>query len=181
MNLYKTYLLISLFTFFSFFTGYAQYQNLGTATKVEASRPNPWFVGGMLGGSFSNNGGSFEISPLVGYKVTEDFHVGTRLTYIYSKYYGKSYNDYGGSLFARHRFFDFLFAHVEYEVLSVEYVNVNFEDERRTINSLFVGGGLFQSMGGRGFATIAILYNVLETEYSPYSNPVIRIGFGVGF
>ncbi|MFK5856808.1 MAG: hypothetical protein QM503_11800 [Bacteroidota bacterium] len=174
------YMLVILFTIFTFTNGYSQYQNLGTANKVKV-RENPWFAGGMIGGSFSNNGGSFEISPLVGYKVTEDFHVGSRITYIYSKYYGKSYNDFGGSLFARHRFLDFLFGHVEYEVLSVQYVNVNFEDERRTINSLFIGGGLFQSMGGRGFATIAILYNVLESEYSPYTNPVIRIGFGVGF
>jgi len=154
---------------------YAQYENLGKVEKVKI-KENPWFVGGMLGGSFSNSGGSFEISPLVGYKVTENFHVGSRLTYIYSKYYGKSYNDFGGSLFARQRFLNFLFAHVEYEILSVDG-----NDERHTINSLFVGGGLFQSMGGRGFATIAMLYNVIDSPYSPYSNPIIRIGFGVGF
>lgn len=175
----KMHMPIILFMLFISTTGFAQYQNLGTVSRAEP-KVNPWFVGGMLGGSFSDNGGSFEVSPLVGYKVTPDFHVGTRLTYIYSKYYGKSFNDYGASLFARHRFLNFLFAHVEYEVLSVEYINLNYENERRTINSLFVGGGLFQSMGGRGFATIAILYNLLETQYSPYSNPVIRIGFGVG-
>ncbi len=176
----KVYALLVLFTLFSVMETYAQYENLGKVEKVKI-KENPWFVGGMLGGSFSNNGGSFEISPIVGYKVTENFHVGSRLTYIYSKYNGKSYNDYGGSLFGRYRFLNFLFGHVEYEVLSVQYVNVNNEDDRRTISSLFVGGGLFQSVGGRGFATIAILYNLLETEYSPYSNPVIRIGFGVGF
>ncbi len=74
-----------------------------------------------------------------------------------------------------------LFAHVEYEVLSIEYAHDPTTDMRKTINSLFVGGGLYQQMGSRGFATIAVLYNLLETEYSPYSNPVIRIGFGVGF
>ncbi len=172
------------FMFFSS-TAYSQYQNLGNVQRSE-TRPNPWFVGGMIGGSFSNTGGSFEISPLVGYKVTDDFHVGSRLTYIYSSYdYGgyigkKSFNDYGGSLFARHKFLNMLFAHVEYEVLSVEYFVDQSQTSRRTINNLFVGGGLFQQMGGRGFATVAILYNVLESEYSPYSNPVIRIGFGVG-
>jgi len=172
-------LLLIFFTFVTTNEGYSQYQNLGTAQSAEI-KPNPWFVGGMIGGSFSSYGGSFEVSPLVGYKVTSDFHVGSRLTYIYSKYSGKSYNDYGGSLFARYRFLKMLFAHVEYEVLSVEYVNYNYDTERRTINSLFIGGGLYQQMGGRGFATIAVLYNLLETEYSPYSNPVIRIGFGVG-
>ena len=120
----KTIVLVISFTFLCVADGYAQYQNLGKVNRVEI-KENPWFVGGMIGGSFSNNGGSFEISPLVGYKVTENFHVGSRLTYIYSKYYGKSYNDYGGSLFARYRFLDFLFGHVEYEVLSVQYLNPN--------------------------------------------------------
>lgn len=167
----------------------AQYRNMGDATPSTSYKPNPWFVGGMIGGSFSNYGGNFEISPLVGYKVTQDFHVGSRLTYIYSNYdYGgyigrQTYHDYGGSLFARYRFLKMLFGHVEYEVLNIQYpVNdgVSFTVQNRVINSLFIGGGLYQQMGGRGFATIAILYNVLETEYSPYSNPVIRIGFGVG-
>ena len=173
-------------------TGYSQYQNLGNATRSESqsrNKPNPWFVGGMLGGSFSSGGGSFEVSPLVGYKITEDFHVGSRLTYIYSSYnYGapigkQKFHDYGGSLFARHRFLKMLFAHVEYEVLRIQYpvyYGTELHIENHVINSLFVGGGLIQQMGGRGFATIAILYNILETEYSPYSNPVIRIGFGIG-
>ena len=166
--------------------GFSQYQNLGDATPSQP-KPNPWFAGGMIGGSFSNNGGSFEISPLVGYKITQDFHVGSRITYIYSSYnYGgtigkKSFNDYGGSLFGRYRFLKMLFAQAEYELLSVEYFVDPTTTSRRSINSLFLGGGLYQQMGGRGFATIAILYNVLETEFSPYSNPVIRIGFGVGF
>lgn len=41
----------------------AQYRNMGDATP-SSTKPNPWFVGGMIGGSFSNYGGSFEISPL---------------------------------------------------------------------------------------------------------------------
>jgi hypothetical protein len=36
-------------------------------------------------------------------------------------------------------------------------------------------------MGGQGFASFAILWNVLENDFSPYTNPIIRIGFGVGF
>ncbi|NQU35317.1 MAG: hypothetical protein HQ521_18985 [Bacteroidetes bacterium] len=167
-------------------TGYSQYQNLGNATRSESqsrNKPNPWFVGGMLGGSFSSGGGSFEVSPLVGYKITEDFHVGSRITYIYSSYDypaigRKRFSNYGASLFARHRFLNMLFAHVEYEMLNIYWP---YEDSRGLVSSLFVGGGLYQQMGGRGFATIAILYNVLETDRTPYiSNPIIRVGFGVG-
>lgn len=181
-------LFLSNLFMFILLSGFSQYQNLGNATP-STDKVDRWFVGGMLGGSFSNYGGSFEISPLVGYKVTPDFHVGSRLTYIFSKYdYGgyigkQSFHDYGASLFGRYRFFKMLFGHVEYEVLNIQYpadFGTGFHVENRVINSLFVGGGLFQQMGGRGFATIAILYNLLETEYSPYSNPVLRIGFGFG-
>jgi hypothetical protein len=34
---------------------------------------------------------------------------------------------------------------------------------------------------GRAFASFAILFNVLDNVNSPYVNPIIRIGFGVGF
>lgn len=182
----KSLLITSIIILFFSSIGYSQYENLGNQSR-KAPKPNPWFFGGMLGGSWSSYGGSLEVAPVVGYKVTEDFHVGSRITYIYSSYdypgYGrKSFNDYGASLFARHRFLKMLFAHVEYEVLSVEYFTDpnSSATARRTINNLFVGGGLFQSMGGRGFATIAILWNVLDSQYSPYSNPIIRVGFGVG-
>jgi hypothetical protein len=72
-------------------------------------------------------------------------------------------------------------AEVEYETLNMEYINYSYEEVRRWVPSLFIGGGYIQSVGGRGFASFAILWDVLEDEYSPYTNPLIRIGFGVGF
>ncbi len=168
----------------------AQYMNLEPAKKVEM-KPQRWFVGGMLGGSLSSYGGSFEIAPIVGYKLTPAWQVGTRITYIYSSYrnpYGNEryhLNDYGASIFTRYQFYKFLFGQVEYEALSLElpgYAVLPGENTRQLLNSLFVGGGISQPMGGRGFATIAVLFNVLETPESSYvySNPIIRIGFGVG-
>lgn len=185
---YRVLLKIGILVLFvlSLSTLKAQYQNLGDATPSKSNKPNPWFVGGMIGGSFSNYGGSFEVSPLVGYRVTEDFHVGSRLTYIYTNIdYGgtigkRSFHDYGGSIFARYRFIPMLFGHAEYEILNVQYPRADGSVENILVNSLFLGGGLYQQMGGRGFATIAILFNVLESQYSPYSNPIIRVGFGVG-
>ncbi|MDP2721201.1 MAG: hypothetical protein Q8O72_00475 [Bacteroidales bacterium] len=166
----------------------AQYMNLGgQATKVKTNE-HRWFVGGMLGGSFSSYGGSFEIAPIVGYKVTPEFAVGTRLTYIYSSYKSQysstryNLNDYGASLFARYQFYKYFFGQAEYEALSLEMPPRPLEPSRILLNSLFVGGGIIQPLGGRGFATVAILFNLLENEYSNYvySNPIIRVGFGVG-
>lgn len=188
--LLKSFLLTLIFIV-SGFNLSAQYQNLGDVTKApqQFKEPSPWFVGGMIGGGFSASGGSFDVSPIIGYKLSPKMQVGTRLTYIYSSYdYGspigrQSYNDYGGSLFGRYRFIEQAFVHVEYEILRVQYPSIygtGFEITNHTVNSLFVGGGMIQSIGGRGFTTISVLFNVLESDYSPYSNPIIRVGFGVG-
>ncbi len=169
----------------------AQYQNLGDVNRAPAKTkgPSPWFLGGMIGGGFSSYGGTFTISPLVGYQVSEKFQVGSRLTYIYSNYdYGtpigrQSFNDYGASILGRYDLFRGVFGQVEYEILNVQYPSyygTSMEVTNHTVSSLFLGGGFMQSVGGRGFTTIAVLFNVLESEYSPYSNPLIRIGFGVG-
>lgn len=177
----------------------AQYQNTsgqkreGDVQKKELKKKKkkkdyfPWFVGGMFGAGFSSYSAYVQLSPLIGYKVTPAFHVGTRLTYIYNSYevtpsQRDSYNDFGGSLFARYIFFKGLFAQAEYEALNYEYYDQIAQDHAREwLSSLFIGAGYFMNMGGRGFASFAILFNVLEDEYSPYTNPIIRIGFGVGF
>lgn len=171
---------------------FAQYQNTSgqkaeNTQKQGRSGSSPWFVGGMIGGGFSTYSSYLELSPIVGYHVTPAFDVGTRITYIYRgyRYYsgGPKYNShiYGASLFGRYRFLKFLMAHLEYAGLSNQWYDRDGNSTRQWINSLYVGGGLYQSVGGRGFATITILYDVFEDPYSPYSNPLIRIGFGVGF
>jgi len=49
------------------------------------------------------------------------------------------------------------------------------------VPGLLIGGGLKQSLGGKAFADLLILYNLNQTKDTPYSNPIIRIGVGVGF
>jgi len=168
-------------------TVFAQYENTsGQNNKEKKTHKTPslnkWFAGGMIGGGFSTYNSYLEIAPIIGYHVTPAFDVGTRLTYIFQSYTDNqgqkhNYHNYGGSLFGRYRFLKFLMAHVEYSGLSVMW----YDNERHWVNSLYVGGGLYQSIGGAGFATITILYDVFEDPYSPYNNPLIRIGFGVGF
>lgn len=171
---------------------FAQYENTSGENSQEKKsqkigKQNKWFAGGMLGGGFSGNNSYLEISPIVGYQITPVFDVGTRATYIYRAYRyfqgGPKYNShiYGASVFGRYRFLKYLIAHLEYAGLSNHWYDYYGNSNRRWINSLFVGGGLYQKMGERGFATITILYDVFEDPYSPYNNPLIRIGFGVGF
>jgi len=190
-TLTKTGIKIFLTLIFSFFllTSYAQYENTsgqkkeGTVKKRPApQKPRRWFAGGIIGAGFSSYSSYVEVSPLVGYKITPAFLVGTRITYIWNSYempngQRESLNHYGISLFAQYIIFKGLFAHVEYEALSFDY----FEYDREWINSLFIGGGYMQDIGGRGFASFALLFNVLDSPDSPYVNPIFRIGFGVGF
>ena len=173
---------------------YAQYENTSGGKQQEKKsqekrqplkKPPRWFAGGMLGAGFSSYSSYVEVAPIVGYKVTRDFHVGTRITYIYNSYLIQTgpqtdkrvnLHHYGGSLFARYVFLRFLMAHAEYEMLSYDYY-----EDREWINSLFLGGGYYQNIGGRSFASFLILFNVLDSPNSPYANPIFRIGFGIGF
>ncbi|MCX6248306.1 MAG: hypothetical protein NTW10_11285 [Bacteroidetes bacterium] len=109
-------------------------------------------------------------------------------------------NIWGGRIFARYylrslfdNFLGDFFVHAEYEYLY--YTMPYRQDPRGTIfdpynypysrgkstweiNSLFLGGGYEQSLGSKAYMDILILYNFNETYYSPYSNPLFRIGFG---
>jgi hypothetical protein len=110
---------------------------------------------------------------------------------------------YGGRIFLRYYLRSLLdnalgnlFVHTEYEYLysvrpytQVPYGQGNITDGRYyytrgneaiEVNSIFIGGGYSQPVGGRAFLDILILYNLNESYYSPYSNPLFRIGFGVG-
>jgi hypothetical protein len=141
------------------------------------------YVGGNIGGGWSNYGGYFELSPTLSFRVTKDLHMGLRFTYIYSnnktpdghKY---NYNDYGASILARYHFFKFIFIQGEFQEL-----NFDKGDSREWIPALFLGGGLYQNIGN-AYMHIGILWNVLDNsnaDYnSPYVNPMMVVGFGIG-
>ncbi|MCX6252253.1 MAG: hypothetical protein NTX61_16075 [Bacteroidetes bacterium] len=118
------------------------------------------------------------------------------------KYLNFDVNVYGGSIFLRYylsSLFDNwlgnIFAHTEYEYLtytrpyvydpkgSIFDINNNTFSrgkEKIEISSLFVGGGYKLPVTERIFIEILVLYNLNESYNSPYSNPVVRIGAGVG-
>jgi len=157
---------------------------------------------------------AIEVSPMIGYKVTNSFVAGIGFTYQYSNYpnfylnlengdlVDRKVNIFGGRLFGRYYFAEWfegllggLFLHGEYEHLvysrnftedrNGKYVDIygipySIGDQKVTVPGVLIGGGLQQSIGGRGYTSILILYNLNETKDTPYSNPIFRIGFGVG-
>jgi hypothetical protein len=180
---------------------------LGVTLFAQEYRPptenvssNRFFFGGGLGLQFGDVT-LIDVSPMVGYRITEKLAAGVTLTYKYYnvKNYYANYlslpsddlkaNIYGGSLFGRYFLFENLFAQAEYEYLLYAYDSYfpnsggsGYSKSKETIDlpSFFLGGGYRQPIGGRTFFTITVLYNFSESPYSPYSNPIIRAGISVG-
>ncbi len=162
-----------------------QVEKISNPQKQKKSSNGHFFFGGGIGGGYSTYSSYIQLTPIIGYSVSPRFQIGTRLTYLHQWY--KDYNNvkygydiYGGSLFLRYVFWKMIYAQAEYEILSVPDYNSPDANARRSVNSLFAGLGFMQPVGGKAFFTVSVLYNFLEDEYSPYGNPLVRVGFGVG-
>lgn len=138
----------------------------------------------MVGGNFGAQFGTVTVvhlNPTVGYKLKENWLAGVSATYLYAKddRFQPSFvnNIFGGSIFSQYYFLENFIAHAEYEVLNLgEEINRN----RINVDAFLVGGGYRSQIGGSVFGNILLLYNLTDDIHYPYSNPIVRIGFGVG-
>jgi len=164
------------------------HQQIGQVEKVTPAirskkRDKKFFFGGNLGGSYSTYNSYIQITPVLGYQLTSKIQIGSRLTYIHQWYQdgtGNKYssNIYGGSLFLRFFFWKSLYVQTEYEILSIPDYYAADANATRTVKNMFAGLGFIQYIGTSAFVTESVLYNFLDSQYSPYSNPLIRVGFG---
>ncbi|MEM8964950.1 MAG: hypothetical protein AAGE93_00920 [Bacteroidota bacterium] len=135
------------------------------------------------GGNFSLQFGTItyiEVSPLLGYRFTNNFTAGPGFTYRYFKVRGfEASSIYGPRAFARYVISRNFFVQADYENLSVEFVSNQRETVREWVPGLFVGGGLFQPIGQRAGFMIGAFYNLSHDNIrSPYNSPWV---FNVGF
>ncbi len=161
------------------------------------------FFGGYLWAQFGTIT-QVEVAPQVGYHLSDRFDVGVGLKYLYynsSSFLGESYvsterissHIFGGNVFTDFKVirdlgkilpFDFqgqMVAHLEYEALNMpKRIDIygDHSGSRFWAHSYFVGGGLRQQIGKRGFVSFLLLYNLNHKPYLPYENPIFRIGFG---
>lgn len=145
--------------------------------------------GGYLGAQFGTVT-VIDISPLASYRITEKLYAGLGLTYMFYK--DKRYvpsisiSSYGGSVFAGYYVWRDLFLHAEYAPLyEPDYYDYytplpNEKKKAPWAHDIYLGAGYRQWIGERAFVNLMVLFNINETEFSPYRNPIIRIGFGVG-
>ncbi len=153
-----------------------------------ASFKDRLFWGGGIGFAFAANQLMLDLSPMMGVKLNERFSGGVGVTYKYSRFYDYFpgvdlvSNIWGGSLFLRANIYAGLYARVEYEHLQIiqKFTERNSPQIRDQFNSFFVGGGYATPLAGKSSAFVEILYNLNDTPNSPYTNPVIRVGFIVG-
>jgi hypothetical protein len=185
-----------IFSFLILFTlqGYGQFgqPQSQNARKDDFKMQKRLYIGGGLGFGISSYSTSLMVAPVVGYRLSPSFDVGTRINYTYYRYNDEplkySTNNVGVGFFGRYYlfFFNDLFLHAEYEALNYEQVYVNTitwevaSKERIWVSSLFVGGGYRQWIGNSAFVGITVLWNLLDNIDSPYNNPIFRIGVGVG-
>ncbi|MBN2273368.1 MAG: hypothetical protein JXR41_02860 [Bacteroidales bacterium] len=152
--------------------------------------------GGDFGLSFGTNT-YINISPYVGYRITNRLSAGLGPIYIYEKYkyYDLRTSTYGGKALMSFTVIkdigqylnigigNIIF-HTENEVISIEKLYYNVAtmkyyntEERIWIDNWLIGGGLNQPFGMRGGINIFILWDVTQNDYSPHSNPIVRLGF----
>ena len=147
----------------------------------------PWTERIVIGGSFGLGFGTFtnvNLSPIIGYKVTDDLILGAGPTYIYTstnfngiKY---KYSVYGGRLYGRQRVFDNFYVQAEYEMLNVQDYQGGDPNSRRWIQAPLIGGTYVQPIGERSAFVISVLFNLnYQPTLSPYANPIIRVGFNL--
>lgn len=144
------------------------------------------FVGGNFWGNLGNGGRSFlEISPLLGYRITEKFAAGAGIVY---QFYGSNTTSasnrttvLGWRALARYDIFQNLFAQTEFERLN--YKSGGLE---QVVRRWPIGAGFQQRIGGGGAGrlrgTAVIMRDLLWDENaSPFDSPwIIRFGVNVG-
>ncbi len=206
----RKFQIITVFTFvisFASSTIYAQTQPIETTEQDQtapknddetgdnsSSKSNDWqdriVVGGNLGAQFGAST-YVEVSPIVGYKVTDMFTAGVGFTY---QYFSQNYNDptitfdnkgyvYGPRVFLQHDLVYGLFAHVEYEYAwyKFKYEDANLGEFSGAVPALFLGGGYNYYISDNAKFQIMALYDVLHGANSLYYSPLVfRMGINIG-
>lgn len=162
------------------FAAFSQNQNTDTP-PAPSFNLNRFYTGGNFGLSFGTVT-AIDISPIIGYKITDKFSAGVGAIYMYysDTRYKYSTNVYGGRVFSRYLIIENLFAHLEYELINRDALDFNDRPIRVNVPGLLVGGGYTQRIAGNSYFNIMALWNLNENQYSLYPNPIIRMGFSVG-
>jgi hypothetical protein len=210
----KTSVLMLLLVLFAFSAGAQETytssgRRVGAAKKSEPKGFDPQRL--VIGGGFGLGFGditSIAVSPVVGYRFTDNFLAGVGLGFQYFRmkdrfpvynvtngavdYYPLKSTFFYPSLWARYVVYQNIFVHVEgeYDMQNFKaYENATDQNGdpvsynlKYNSPALLLGAGLRQPVSERSSLVIMALYDVIQHEYSPYKNRIdFRIGFNAGF
>lgn len=198
MNFSKNLLVVLVLFFFTqlFFSQndstYFQLPDSQKKEKQNRSKSKEWLDRISIGGNFalfaSTNASFVDISPLIGYRLSEKVLIGVGPVYTYysSNQYGSrySFSMYGFRTLGRVYFLQNLFFQTGWDLLNRSIYVIKFntlQRDRVWVQNVWLGGGVRYSVGGNAYMFTSILYNLNENEYSPYPNPYLQIGFVTGF
>lgn len=153
---------------------------------------------------------SVGVTPIIGYRITDNFSAGVGFGYQYlrikdyfsvivdpataqAELHNLNAHFYSPSIWMRHVVWNNIFAHAEYEhnISSFKEYTNDFtkyppppitRKTTSTVPCLLLGGGIRQPIGERASMIFMVLYDVLQDANSPYRNTVaIRVGINFGF
>lgn len=183
--MFRKFSLITIICLFFSMISMAQVSQSSADDEPKPSFKDRLYTGGTLGLELGTNT-FINISPLIGYKITEKFSAGVGSTYQYfsTRYSANekySTSIYGGQLFSRYSINEQFFLHSEYQLLNMEvYDPIGFQVRRATVPFLYGGGGYSMPLGGRSALVGMILYDLLDHRLSPYSRLQYRAGIVIG-
>ncbi len=169
--------------------------------------PQKLVIGGGLGLGFGDVT-SIAVSPVVGYRFTEDFMAGVGLGYQY--YRVKDFFEVGNNVTGQYEYYPlkshffypsiwgryvvyhnfFVQAEAEYDFQSFTAYEIDNDPNSSTAGTpisyklnynspaLLLGAGLRQPISDRSSLVVVALYDVIQDKYSPYLN---RIDLRIGF
>lgn len=188
----KKIISIIVISFFCLNISSAQQQSDGNSEFMDKV-----FVGGGLGAGFGNYT-FINVSPLIGYRISNRLSAGLRFMYQYTtfEYLNQNFekeryngNDLGAGPFARFMVYGPIYLQAEYEYLSYDGLYYDGTRRRNSFESVMAGGGIAQPIGQKAAFFITAMYNFSYQNFdssgsyrSPYNSPwVFRVGIAGGF
>ncbi len=193
---FKCCLLVSLFSFcsdsFLFAQNDSTYFSLPQNKKQDKKNAFKWSDNMIFGGNFtfftSTRYTFIELSPIIGYRISNMILIGAGPVYnYYSQYLYNSrytFDIYGFRTLGRIYLLEGLFFQTGWDILNRSIYTIQnntLQKERMWVQNIWVGGGIRYMVGANSYMFTSILYNLNQNNYSPYPNPYIQIGFISGF
>lgn len=133
--------------------------------------------GGSIGMTFGDYT-SINISPQVGYKLTNWLSTGLGVAYLYNDYNDYHTNYAGATLYGRIRPIKNIVLQIQPEF----YRTWGNLFDSQFVPCVLVGAGVILPIGNNGGVSMTLSYDLVQDKYSPYNDELIySVGYVIGF